>query len=278
MNLKDFRATSLKFRRIASNMLRPDRADNAIIYLLRFKDFIDSDPIVRDIVDNAISNTQYDHHMYFFEDSYWMTIKPPINPKEHLRAQYDLITALCESKANISSIAHRIPRGKGTNSKESVSAFMGDLFGQIVDFITDSLSEEIMIMEEETKGGANINVGGNFYGTANQAQGDITSTNIVYASNVNDIITLIESLRLQIASAKIDDDMKEDILDDMETIEEEIKKDAPKSTRLKKALAGINGFITSTTSGTIASVALITNLQELAHKVAPFIERFQSIT
>lgn len=120
----------------------------------------------------------------------------------------------------------------------------------------------------------NIN---NNYGTANVAERDIFSiNNTSNLNNMHDIINLISEIKKYIEENKdIDKEHKEEVLDDLEVIQEQVKSEKPKYIKLKKACVGIKKFITKLPKN-IATITLIsTELNKLVQSVQPILEKIK---
>jgi hypothetical protein len=137
----------------------------------------------------------------------------------------------------------------------------------------DSLSMEMIGMEtvkQETHIHQNINTN---YGTASIAQGNINSVNNVTLSDVQEVKELVESLKGLIIKEEIDEEVKEEVIDDLETIEEEVKSEKPKHIRIKKACQGIKNFVTKIPQGIEKGTVIATQCAELYEKLKPLIEK-----
>lgn len=120
----------------------------------------------------------------------------------------------------------------------------------------------------------NIN---NNYGTANVAERDIFSiNNTSNLNNMHDIINLISEIKKHIEENKdIDEEHKEEVLDDLEVIQEQIKSEKPKYIKLKKAYMGIKNFITKIPKS-IATATLITSeLNKLVESIQMILDKIK---
>lgn len=263
----DFRIASLKFRRIASNMLNTD-ADTSTVNLIRFKQFIDSNPIISKIIRDKISGIEYDFRDCFTTiSSGWNTIKPPVDEACHLKAQYDYISHICSQNIIVEHIAYGFPRGSSSRN-EIVRGFIDNAFKPLVDFVTDSLSKEIMLLEEDKPvGNITQNIDKN-YGTINAAGRDIQSSNTTLNKNIDEIKDLIEKLLPTISSTSgLTTTEKEDLTDDLDTVNEQIESDEPKVSRIRKAYENIKGFVSKASKAAELSSLLLVDWSNLVDKV-----------
>ncbi|GEM_PF-3815072 len=129
-----------------------------------------------------------------------------------------------------------------------------------------------VINMEAGKKETNISIGTN-NGTVNNAEGNIQSINNVNQADNQQISTLIQSLIDLMNNQDIETEVKEDIIDDLEIIEEQINSETPKYSRLKKAYQGVCGFIAKIPSGLAHATLILTQMNELTEKLKPIIEK-----
>ena len=118
-------------------------------------------------------------------------------------------------------------------------------FKPLIDFINDYLSMEMIIFDEEEK-----TMSGNTYiqnietvnGSASQQNsGVITTYNTT--NDTSSMITLIDKLLASLSEIQgVDSEEIENVQDDLEMVQEQLKRDVPKKNRIGKALAGIKKF------------------------------------
>ena len=125
---------------------------------------------------------------------------------------------------------------------------------------------------EAGKNETNISIGTN-NGTFNNAKGNIQSINNVNQADSQQISTLIKSLIDLMNNQDIETEVREDIIDDLEIIEEQVNSKTPKYARLKKAYQGVCGFISKIPSGLAHATLIITQMNELTEKLKPIIEK-----
>lgn len=270
MDIIEYRRVSQAFRRVASNMLTTKYDENNI-QLIRFRKFIQENEIISKIVEEKIKNVNYDYKENFIvEDGGWKTISIPIDEGEHIKAMYDYLIDITNKEEDIRARAYNFYH---SNSKwnDIIRDYLNKVFKPLVDFIIDSLSMEMMGMEkvkQETHIHQNINKN---YGTASIAQGNIEVVNNVTLNDLKDIRELVESIKNSIIKEEIDNDIKEDIIDDLETIEQEIDNENPKRIKIKKAWKGIESFISKIPVGVTQAVMISSQCLELYEKLKPFI-------
>lgn len=272
MNIVEYRKISQAFRRIASNMLTT-KYDDGNIQLIRFRKFIQENELINNIIQEKIRNVDYDYKKDFIvEDGGWSSISIPIDESKHIKAMYDYLVDITNEEEDITWRAHKFYHSGG-KWNDIIREYLDKAFKPLVDFIVDSLSMEMIGMEtvkQETHIHQSIE---NNYGTASVAQGNINSVNNVDLNDVQEIRKLIDSLKALITEEKINEEVKEEVIDDLETIEEEMKSEKPKHIRIKKACQGVKNFATKIPQGIAKGVAIATQCATLYEKLKPLIEK-----
>lgn len=272
MNIIEYRKVSQAFRRVASNMLTT-KYDDGNIQLIRFRKFIEENELINNIIQDKIKNVNYDYKDNFIvEDGGWSTISIPIDEGEHIKAMYDYLVDITNEENDIRGRAHSFYHSSG-KWNDIIREYVDKAFKPLVDFIVDSLSMEMIGMEsvkQETHIHQNINKN---YGTASIAQGNIESVNTVTVNDLKDVNEIIESLKELIIKEEIDEEIKEEVVDDLETIEQEIQSENPKHIKIRKAWQGIKNFMSKIPEGVAKATIIVTQCGELYEKLKPFIEK-----
>ena len=136
----------------------------------------------------------------------------------------------------------RYPRSSGEKYDEIIRDFISATFKPMIDFIVDSMSAEMITMEETNRiPGMNIGtVNGN--AILQNGNGTITATANV-STQASDLITLIDRILPELEKNKGEAPEEVDnVIDDLESLKEQANSDSPKPSRMKKALAGIKKF------------------------------------
>jgi len=268
-NILEFRRTSLEFRRIAANMLTTKYTDGNL-HLIRLRIYIDENNLISEMIADKIKNVEYVYlNNFISKDGGRSLLNIPIKDAEHIKAIYDYLVDMTKEEKDIRGTA----RGFYCSSNDwndIIRNYLERVFKPLVDFIVDSLSMEMMILEpEKTETHINQSIGNN-YGTANAAQGNINSVNKTNLNDVTEIINLISEVKKMIEAEEVDEDIKENILDDLEIMEEQVESKEPKLVKLKKSYQGLKNFITSVPMGIVKATLLITNLNNLTEKINSF--------
>lgn len=272
MDIIEYRKTSQAFRRVSSNMLKT-KYDDGNIQLIRFRKFIEENELINNIIKEKIKNIDYEYKDNFIiEDPRWYNISIPIDECEHIKAMYDYLEDITNEENNIRGIAYSFYHSSGT-CNDIIREYLNKAFKPLVDFIVDSLSMEMMGIESitsETHIYQNINKN---YGTASIAQGNIKSSNKFELNDLEDINGIVESIKELILQLEIDENTKEEVIDDLETIEQEIHVENPKQIKIKKALNGIKNFTSKIPEGVAKATIIVTQCGELYKQLKPFIEK-----
>lgn len=274
MDIVEYRKTSLAFRRVASNMLNTNYKEGNI-QLIRFRKFIQDNKVLSEMISNKIKGIEYDYKDNFLiheNGNYWYELNIPIDEAEHIKGMYDYLIDITEEDKDLRGIAGRFRHGNDTWN-DIIRSYLDMAFKPLVDFIVDSLSMEMMIMEpqkNETHIHQSIN---NNYGTANIAERDIHSINNSSTNDIKDIIALIAEVKMSIEENKeIEQERKEEVLDDLDVIQEQVKSEKPKYVKLKKAYSGIKNFLVKLPQNITTATLIATQLNKLGENIEPILE------
>lgn len=129
---------------------------------------------------------------------------------------------------------------------DNIQSFLEMAFKPLIDFINDQLSMEMIVLDEEAKA-----MGGNTYiqnietvnGSASQQNSGVINT----YNTTNDTSSMLELINKLLASLPeiqgVDAEKIENVKDDLEMVQEQLKTDNPKKNRIGKALVGIKKFV-----------------------------------
>lgn len=246
MNRLELRRLSLEFRRLSSNLLN-STDDTADINLSRFLKFIDENELISKFIKDKISGVDYDFmKCYAIGCSGWASFNPPEDEACHIKAQYDYLLFINnEDKVNVRGQALRYC-WSSRKINDNIQSFLDMAFKPLINFINDQLSMEMLVYDEEEKV-----MGGNTYiqnietvnGAANQLNSGVINTANT-TNDINSMLTLIDKLLSSLAEIQgIDTEEIENVKDDLEIVQEQLKSDIPKKNRIRKALIGIKKFV-----------------------------------
>ncbi|NCC15936.1 MAG: hypothetical protein EOM28_06245 [Clostridia bacterium] len=253
---RELRELSLDFRRISSNLLRSTN-ETASANIQRFKNFIDSNPFISNIVQKKISNIDYEYTSCFInENGGWNQIVVPVDEACHIKAMYDYMSTIVGNGSNVLGAALSYFHS-AKKYDDIIQNFVDDAFKALIDFINDSITKEMMLLEEEkvTIPSITQNFNGTNYGTTNVGS-VITSINNVTIGDNEKLFELLSKAISVVKSIDIDDDLREEVQDDLEVLSEQIQSDVPKKSRFKKALIGVKTFVEQLATKAIVSASV----------------------
>lgn len=245
MNRLELRKLGLEFRRLSSNLLN-STDDTADINLSRFLKFIDGNGLIFGIIQDKISGVDYDFKKcYATGCSGWADYNPPEDEACHIKAQYDyLIFINNDDKVNVQGQSMRYC-WSSRKINDNIQSFLEMAFKPLIDFINDQLSMEMIVLDEEERA-----MSGNTYiqnietvnGSASQQNSGVINT----YNTTNDTRFMLELIDKLLASLPeiqgVDAEEIENVKDDLEMVQEQLKTDDPKKNRIGKALVGIKKF------------------------------------
>ncbi len=245
MNRLELRKLSLEFRRLSSNLLNSTN-DTADINLSRFLKFIDGNELISGIIQDKILGVDYDFKMcYTIDRPGWADYNPPEDEACHIKAQYDYLNFI--NYENTVNVRNQAMKYYWSDKKINtiIQNFLDMAFKPLIDFINDQLSMEMIVYDEEAKA-----MGGNTYiqnietvnGSASQQNSGVINT----YNTTNDTSSMLELIDKLLASLPeiqgVDAEEIENVKDDLEMVQEQLKLDNPKKNRIGKALVGIKKF------------------------------------
>ena len=241
--LKQLKLLSLDFRRKSSQLLNSDQHD-ADVNLCRFVDFIENTPMLHNIVHDVVDVTEFDFKECFLIDGgSWIGIQVPIDEKKHIKAMYDHANYIANSETE--SIVYQAQRYPCSSSKwsEIIQNYLNDAIKPLIDFINDSISKEIILMQQEENAvSMTQNIGTVNGNVVQQQHGNVNITNQTGISS-EDLNGLIEKIMASLPEIKdVDTEEVDSVKDDLESLQEQIQSPTPKKNRMQKALNGVQKF------------------------------------
>ena len=274
------RQISQDFRRLSSAFLRTKDSDG-LAYVKRLYNYINQEQTIKKYIDNAYAISDYDCNNFIVNDAFSRdNFNIPDNEVDHVKAMYDLLESLVNSQPPIylRGLGWRFfPATKGTN--EAIQAFLDKAFKPLIDYITASLSKEMMSLEQNIP---TMQVTQNIekvIGTANAGQ-HINSVNYsIQQTDLVEVLELLNVFRTEIEASTLDLDAidKEFVLDDLKQMEEQVNTKSPDQTRIKKAMSGVKKFLEAVTIKA-AATTIVSNAPAIIQKGSELLNRFECIT
>lgn len=267
--LQEYRKISLDFRRNSSNMLNT-KYDDGLLYLIRFKEFIDKNDTIRQILEDLWIDLPKDFNEKLVSEdnnSGWNHFSIPVDESKHLKLCYDYLNKIIEDDVDLAGLSCAFLLTSSKKFNDKIREFLKKAFKPLVDYINDQLSQKIMeltgvnqVMSQITQ---NIE---NNYGTASAVgTGTISSVNNVSMADAETIKNLCLDILKDLPGLDVlSEDDKEILADDIETIQSEVSSDSPKKIRLKKAWTSIQGFLSKIPAG----LGIAFQLVELGEKLS----------
>ncbi|MGE7696650.1 hypothetical protein ACQKNC_21560 [Lysinibacillus sp. NPDC094177] len=263
---KDLRKTSKAFRSYANRVINA-HYDEFDSILKMFLEHIDKTPLIYDYInsfDIVFSDEDISTEVHEVREAYGDKFFNTGNTiEEELFYTYKILKYLSQSDLHVTSYA--LAYG-GRKYQEITKNFANRVVLPFVNHIEDYLTDIAIDMgyDEEAKFMININGG--------QAQVNISNdnstleahqTNNIQAAELENIVTSIKAL----LTDEISESNKEIIIDSVDVIQEELKKENPKKGFLKTAWYGIETTIKKIPD----AVQLVENLHKLGTIVGPYL-------
>ena len=251
-------------------------ADEGNIHLIRLKDFMDNNEIISNIVNKRIKTVNYDYKKEKFIDidgeEYWIEPNIPIDEDEHMKAIYDYLSDMTNEKKSLIGISVRFHH-KSNSYDDIVRNYLDIVFKPLVNYINDCLTEEMMNIEpKKTEKIINQHIENN-YGANNFAEGNIISNNYVNVGTQVDINSLINNLCDFIKNEdEIKEEDKEDIIDELQVISEQVNSEQPKKRRIEKAYNRVKEMVINLPEKVLKAEAFVVGLDKLVKALIKFNE------
>lgn len=268
----EYRKTSQEFRRLASNMLNTTYEEGNL-HLIRLRMFTEKNQIVSEIVNQRIKDVTYYKPIINNDDKYNIFVDVPIGQEEQIKDIYDYLIEMTQEELDLRGIAIEF-YCESRKYTDCIRNYLSKVFKPLVDYIIDKIGEKMMGNEVGSKA-MNINIGRN-YGTNNFSEGGaINSINTVSNNDADDISKLINEAITLISQAQIDEDLKAEIIDDVESVGEQVQSENPKMIKIKKSCKNIKDFLLNIPAGIAHAIGIATALNSLLEEAAKVMGQFK---
>ena len=267
-DLQKYRKISLDFRRSSSNMLN-SKYDDDLLYLIRFKEFIDKNDAIQEILNNLWIGLPENYSREFIikdKNTGWNSINAPINEAEHLKLIYDYLNTIIEEDMNLAGVSRMFLFTSSRKFNDNIRAFLNKVFKPLVDYINDQLSQKIIELTGLSQNMPQItqNIENNYGTTSAVGNGSISSVNTISMDNDSIEKLCSDVLSELIKSNFLSNDDKEVVIDDVETIRSEMSSSNPKRIKIKKAWISIQAILHKIPTG----ITVATQLMDLCDRVS----------
>lgn len=268
----EYRKTSQEFRRLASNMLNTTHEEGNL-HLIRLRMFIEKNQIVSKIINQTIKDVTYDKPIINDDDRYNIFVDVPIGQEEHIKAIYEYLIEMTQEELDLRGIAIEF-HCESRKYTDCIRNYLNKVFKPLVDYIIDKIGEKMMENEVGSKT-MNINIDKN-YGTNNFSEGgQINSINTVSNNEADDISKLINEVITLISQEQIDEELKAEIIDDIEEVGEQLQSENPKMIKIKKSCKNIKDFLLNIPAGIAHVTGIATALNVLLEEAAKVMGQFK---
>lgn len=272
IDVKKYKSIFLDFRRISSELLTTTY-NNPNTPLYRFKNYIDNTPIIKEIIDNEIKGVDYDFKNCFEIKDFggWDYINIPVARNEHIKAMYDYLTYIVDNKLEVLNVASKYHH-LGNKITDILRDFLDMAFKPLINFIVDELSKIIMIEEGEQMKGINITGNQGVINVADKGSA-IHSNNQITINDIDKIIELCNSLKKEVSNLDIEQELKDNLVDDFDIVQEQLSNNIEKPSRLKRAFTNIKNFLTSSATLITLTTTFSDGVNQLIETVQPIVDK-----
>ena len=148
MKIEDLRKISFEFRRISSDMLNSITDDNNV-YLIKFKEFIQNNKIIKDCIDSKVKYSTIDWKKSFIqEDCGYKSVIIPTNKNDHIKAMYDYLIFMTDSNKSLNGEAFNFHLGR-CKVNDRIQFYLNRVFLPLIHYINDYLIEEMILYTKD---------------------------------------------------------------------------------------------------------------------------------
>lgn len=245
-------------------------------YLCRFKSLLNKDKLISMILNDIVKEKKSIGFDEFFkprhEGAYWLEIKEPSDEGTHIITLIDMLDHFYNNNLSISMLAIRVKPGCGNrNISDNVRFLTIKVFMPLYSYIKKELEKGRFKMEENNKGVVvhqHVTGNGN---TVTYSGRDTIINGQALKENEEDLNSLIEKALKELTTTDITDDEKDNILEDLENLKEEVNSEEPKERKFKKIKRNIDIAISEMDETLKKSSSLIATLTLIGTKIAEII-------
>ena len=148
MKIEDLRKISFEFRRISSDMLNSITDDNNV-YLIKFKEFIQNNKIIKDYIDSKVKYSSIEWQKSFIqEDCGYKSVIIPTNKNDHIKAMYDYLIFMTDSNKSLNGEAFNFHLGR-CKVNDRIQFYLNRVFLPLIHYINDYLIEEMILYTKD---------------------------------------------------------------------------------------------------------------------------------
>ena len=256
-------------------VLNSGNDENSRVCLRRFKNFIETNKITKTISEDLTKGkvavnideflVQYSHNMYF-------NIVAPEDIGVHILTMYNLIEDICKKNITASKFGvFLLPRCDSKKIVDNLVHFLENALTPLYQYLREEIEKGQIMAEDTSTLNSSITVNQTINGNGNTVTysgRDSFINGQALKETEESLKSLIEKALQELTSVNIDEDEKDSLVDDLETLNSEINEDNPKTIRFKKIKKNIETFISSTDETLIKSVELLGTLTSITTKLS----------
>ena len=235
-NKKELKNISRKFRTVSSRIVNCDFEDFDN-NLKRLISFIDGEEVIKDYIDNCIEIGKIfniEEEVKEVSSNYGQVIFDSyLEEKEEVSYIYQILKYITDH--NINCRAYIMGYAHSNKYQDMVEGFGERFLVPFINYIDGYFERIFTEMGFDENNNYNITING---GQVNISK-DNSILNAVQNSNNESICKLIDELKKILDSNNVEQDIKEEIIDNAEGIQEELMRDVPRKGRLKSFAEGL---------------------------------------
>lgn len=259
-----------KFRQVLSS----SSDENCVTSLRRFKQFIDTNEVIKSIIVDLTKNKEaVDLSEFLFHPTTNMHfhIKEPQDTGVHILTMYKLIDEICSNRYVVSGLGRfLIPRASSNKIVDGIRNFLEQAFTPLFSYLQDEL-EKGKIMVQGTSNPSITVIHGN--GNTVTYSGRDSFINVqTLKETEEDLKSLISKALQELVTATIDEDDKDILADDLDILNEEINSEEPKAIKFKRVKKSLDSFIGGADETLKKSISLFSTLVSITTKLGGLIQ------
>lgn len=234
---KEIKQISRNFRTVANRTLNSDY-DTFDNNLKRLINYIESIPIIKDYITSCIKdndNFEIEKDVEEVSNGYGEYIfDSPINEETEVSYTYQILK--CITEKNLTYRSYTIPYSSSSKYQDKVKGFNDKFVLPLINSIDGNLERICIEMGFDEESKYNIYING---GQVNIAK-DNATLNATQNNGVTEFDKIIEELKKNLKNSDIDENVKNEILENAEGIQEELNRESPRKGILKSFIEGLN--------------------------------------
>ena len=123
--------------------------DDNNVYLIKFREFIDDNKIIKDYIDSKVKYSTIDWKKSFIqEDCGYKSVIIPTNKNDHIKAMYDYLIFMTDSNKSLNGEAFNFHLGR-CKVNDRIQFYLNRVFLPLIHYINDYLIEEMILYTKD---------------------------------------------------------------------------------------------------------------------------------